>query len=75
MLNFIDDNTFSAAENTVEKLISTLEQDSQTPIDWFKINKMILNLDKFQAIVDTKSCRMKGSNALNIKKQTINSVH
>ena len=66
---------FSAAENTVEKLISTLEQDSQTPIDWFKINKMILNLDKFQAIVDTKSCRMKDSNALNIKKQTINSVH
>ena len=27
LLNFADDNTISAAENTIEKLISTLEQD------------------------------------------------
>ena len=51
LLNFADDNTISAAENTIEKLISTLEQDSQAAIDWFKINEMIVNPDKFQAIV------------------------
>ena len=51
MLNFADDNTISAAENTIEKLISTLDQDSQAAIDWFKINEMIVNPDKFQAIV------------------------
>ena len=41
--------TISAAENTTEKLISTIEQDSPAAIDWFKINEMIVNLDKFQA--------------------------
>ena len=38
LLNFADENTISAAGNTIEKLISTLEQDSQVAIDWFKIN-------------------------------------
>ena len=37
LLNFADDNTISAAENTIGKLISTLEQDIQAAIDWFKI--------------------------------------
>ena len=73
MLNFVDDNTISTAENTIEKLISTLEQDSQAAIDWFKINEMIVNPDKFQAIVVKKNCRMKDSYALNINNQTINS--
>ena len=34
---------------------------------------MIVNPDKFQAIVVKKNCRMKDSYALNINKQTINS--
>ena len=34
---------------------------------------MIVNPDKFQAIVVKKNCRTKDSYALNIKKQTINS--
>ena len=60
-----------AAEETIEKLISTLEQDSQAAIDWFKINEMIVNPDKFPAIVIKKNCRMKNSYALNINNQTI----
>ena len=40
-LNFADDNTISAAANSIENLISTLEQGSQAAIDWFKINEMI----------------------------------
>ena len=50
LLNFTDDNTISTAENTIEKLISTLEQDSQAAINWFKVNEINVNLDKFQAI-------------------------
>ena len=73
LLHFADNNTVCAAENTKEKLISTLEQDSQAAIDWFKINEMIVNPDKFQAIVIKKNCRMKDSYALNINNQTINS--
>ena len=33
MLNLADDNTMSAAENTIEKLTSILEQESQAAID------------------------------------------
>ena len=51
LLNFPDGNTISAAQITIEKLISTLEKYSQAAIDWFKINEMIVNPDKFQAIV------------------------
>ena len=58
LLNFTDDNTISAAENTMEKLISTLEQDSQAATDSFKINEVIVNPDKSQAIVLRKNCRM-----------------
>ena len=70
MLNFADDNTISAAENFIDKLISTLEQGSQAAIDWFKINKMTVNSDKFQVIVVKKNCRMKDSYALNINNKT-----
>ena len=73
LLNFADDNTISATETTIEKLISTLEQDSQAAIDWFKINEMMVNPDKFQAITVKKNCRMKDSYVLNINNQTINS--
>ena len=33
LLNFADDNTITAAENTIEKLIFTIEQDSQAAVD------------------------------------------
>ena len=70
-LNFADVNTISAAEYTIEKLISTLEQDSHATIAWFKINEMIINPDKFQAMVFKKNCRMIDSFALNINKQIL----
>ena len=62
MLNFANDITINTAQN---KLTSTLKQDSQTAIDWFKRNKIIVNPDKFQAIIDKKNCRMKDFYALN----------
>ena len=70
-LNFSDFNTISTAENTIEKLISSLEQNSQAAIAWFKINEMIVNPDKFQAMVVKKKCRMIDSLALNINKQIL----
>ena len=68
LLTFAVDSTISAAENTIEKLIFTLEQDGQAAIDWLKINCIIVNTDKFQAILVKKNCRMKASCALNINK-------
>ena len=65
----------TTAEDTIGKLISTLEQDSPAAIDWYKINEMIVNPDKFQAIFVKKNCRMKDSYVLNINNQNINSVN
>ena len=49
--NLADDNTLSAWANTISDLINKLESDSNIAIEWFKMNKMIVNPDKFQAIV------------------------
>ena len=51
LLNFADNNTISAAEDTIKKINSTLKQDSQVAIDWFKINEMIVNPVKYQTTV------------------------
>ena len=48
-------------------------QDIEAALDLFKINEMIVNPEKFQAIVIKKNCRMKDFYALNINNQTINS--
>ena len=73
LLNFADDNTISAAENTIEELISTLENESQAAIDWFVSNQMIVNPDKFQGIVVKRNNKMKDSYSLNINQDVINS--
>ena len=51
LLNFADNNTISAAEETIKKINSTLKQDSQVAIDWFKTNEMIVNPVKYQTTV------------------------
>ena len=62
----------TTAENTMKKHISTLEKDSQAAIDWYKINEMVVNPDKFQALFVKKNCRMKDFYVLNINNQTVN---
>ena len=72
LLNFADDNTITAAERTIENLLSTLETESQAAIEWFKLNEMIVNPEKFQAIVVKRNAKMKDSYPLNINDLTIN---
>ena len=52
--NFADNNALSAWANTISELINKLQPDSNIAIEWFKMNKMIVNPDKFQAIVLNK---------------------
>jgi hypothetical protein len=52
--NFADDNTLDAHASSVTELVNSLEIDSQNLIDWFKINRMIANPDKFKAIIIDK---------------------
>ena len=49
--NFADDNTLSSFARTVKNLISILESESSCAINWFRDNSMIINHDKFQAIL------------------------
>ena len=37
--------------NSIEELIKVLEKDSKSAIDWFKMNHVIVNPDKFQAMI------------------------
>ena len=52
--NFADDDTLSAWGETLSKLIGTLESESEIAIDWFTKNEMIINPDKFQAVIPDK---------------------
>ena len=70
LLNFADENTIYATENTTEELIS---KSSQVAIDWFVSNEIIVNPYKFQAIVVKRNKKMKDSYSLNIKQEVINS--
>ena len=58
--NFTDDNTITAIFNTLIELLKTLEQEFESALSWFKQNKMIVDADKFKAII------------LNLKKVTLN---
>ena len=73
MLNFVDANTISVPENTIEELISTLENEIQANIDYFVSNEMIFNPQKFQEIVVKRNNKMKDSYHLNINQEVTNS--
>ena len=49
--NYADDNTPYAIEDTIEKLIETLEDDINTLLNWFKINEMKPNTDKYYLLI------------------------
>ena len=72
--NFADDNTIASAEDTLSALIEKLEAESQTAINWFKNNEMIVNPDKFQAIIINKNRNMDNEYSLNIGDSTITSA-
>ena len=49
--NFANDDTITPTCNTLKGLLKTMEQESELAVSWFKQNKMIVNTDKFQAII------------------------
>ncbi len=59
MSNYADDNTISAWADSIGDLISILESESEIAINWFHDNEMIVNPDKFQAIIINKHGKLK----------------
>ena len=57
LYNYTDDNTVSAADRVLPKLIANLAGDSLMLIKWFADNNMKANPDKFQTIAVGKRTR------------------
>ena len=74
MHNFADDNTLSAWGEKVSKSIDTLESESYIAIDWFTKNEIVINPDKFQAIILDKRKSNLTNIPLTVDNQTIKSV-
>ena len=73
LANFAPDNTIYAARNSIEEVIKVLEKKSKSAIVWFKMNYMIVNPDKFQAMI--VSCDKKeNKHDLKINNSIISSV-
>ena len=49
--NYADDNNLYATEDSVEKLLETLERETNILLDWFKCNEMKSNTDKCHLII------------------------
>ena len=65
--NFAEDNTISA---TGRVYTHTLEHEFKSVVLWFKQKEMIVNLDKFQAIILKNKSKTKGN--LNICNENVN---
>ena len=48
--NFACDNTICVTSKELEKLLRTLEDEPNSPVNWFR-NNMMINTDKLQAII------------------------
>ena len=73
LYNFADDNTISSEEVSIEKLLQTLEKESIAATDRFKENEMIVNPDKFQAIIIKRNSNMEDQYTRNIDGNQVNS--
>ena len=73
--NFADDNTLSSFARTVKNLVSILESESSCAINWFRDNSMIVNPDKFQAILlDKRNSDLHLNENITIDKENIKVV-
>ena len=73
--NFADDNTLSSFARIVKNLVSILESESSCVINWFRDNSMIVNPDKFQAILlDKRNSDLYLNENITIDKENIKVV-
>ena len=69
--NYADDNTISDGAYNIPDLIQILEDESNNAIEWFKCNQMIVNPDKFQAIILSRNSSQQGTYTLKFDKHEI----
>ncbi len=57
LLNYADDNIVSYTDKDLKSIYEILTQQSEVAIEWFTINQMLANPDKFQAIIIQRNFR------------------
>ena len=55
--NFADDNTISVASKKRDTLLERLKNESESAVNWFRNNNMIVKPDKFQLMLLQKSTK------------------
>ena len=66
LYNFGDDNTISAVSKSTDDLLIILKNESELAVKWFRETNMIVNPDKFQALVLQKQDKNSRTNSLNV---------
>ncbi len=56
-MNYADDNTVSHNNKDLKSIYDILTQQSEVAIEWFTINQILANLDKFQAMIIQRNFR------------------
>ena len=56
--NYADDNTVSNCDNDIDVVTKTLENDSMELINWFSLNLMKANPDKFQPLEKNRKVKI-----------------
>ena len=68
-----DDNTISCIVKSLEELIRILTSESEKAVQWFEKNMMIVNPDKFQAIIIDRKNQQNNPAPIKINDININS--
>ena len=55
--NFVDDSFLTTFAKIIPQRVRTLESESANTVNWFKENKITVNSDKFQAVINDKRRR------------------
>ena len=61
-----DDNTITSSSGTLSQLIKDLQSEANKATDWFKMNNMIVNPEKFQAIIIHKKGQNNNSTEISV---------
>ena len=64
--NFADDNTITCSSSTLSQLIKDLQSEANKASDWFKMNNMIVNPEKYQAIIIDRKRQNNNPTEINI---------
>ena len=64
---------FSILSNSVDDLIKALKKKFKKSIEWFHLNKMVVNPDNFQTFMINRLEKLKDSYKFQIDKHKINS--